>query len=304
MAPPPMTTAVDGSGSGGDDDRVAGDGDLARLAALDGDLVAGVQAAVAVEHRHLAALEQLAEPADQAVDHLLLALDGAGPVDADLAHLEAELGGALDRAVHVGALEELLGRDAADVQAGAAQLVLLDEGDAQPGRGPVERRRVAARAAADDHDVEVLLLAVDLAAAVALHRRGDVVRLRGLLGLDRRSRLGGRRLVDLGCHVRLGPGLLLGAAAAGVGRRRGALVADAGQDRADLDGVALAHQDLGDRAADRGRDLGVDLVGGDLEERFVLGDRVADLLEPAGDRSLGDGLTELGHGYVGHRLEP
>ena len=41
-------------------------------------------------------------------------------------------------------------------------------------------------------------------------------------------------------------------------------------------------------------DLGVDLVGGDLDEWFVGGHGVADLLEPARDGALGDGLTERG----------
>ena len=47
--------------------------------------------------------------------------------------------------------------------------------------------------------------------------------------------------------------------------------------------------------ADRRRHLGVDLVGRHLEQRLVLGDLVADLLEPLRDRALGDGLAELGH---------
>ena len=70
---------------------------------------------------------------------------------------------------------------------------------------------------------------------------------------------------------------------------------------ADVDGVALRHLDLGERAAHRRRHLGVDLVGGHLEQRLVLGDGVADRLEPLRDRALGDGLTELGHRDVGHR---
>ena len=73
-----------------------------------------------------------------------------------LVGLHAELLGAGDRAEHRGRLEELLGRDAAAVQARAADLVLLDHGDRQAGGGAVEGGRVAARAAADDDDVELL----------------------------------------------------------------------------------------------------------------------------------------------------
>src|SRR6185503_8852613 len=52
------------------------------------------------------------------------------------------------------------------------------------------------------------------------------------------------------------------------------------------------------------RNLGVHLVRGDLEERLVPLDRVADLLEPLGQRPLGDGLTHLGHHdvYACHRI--
>src|SRR6201999_4650615 len=43
------------------------------------------------------------------------------------------------------------------------------------------------------------------------------------------------------------------------------------------------------------RDLSVDLVGGDLEQRLILLHRVTLLLEPAGDSAFGDPLTECGH---------
>jgi hypothetical protein len=56
----------------------------------------------------------------------------------------------------VGGLEQLLGGDAPDVEAGPADPALLDEGDVEPGAGAVERGGVAAGAAADDDDVVVL----------------------------------------------------------------------------------------------------------------------------------------------------
>ena len=55
---------------------------------------------------------------------------------AGLLGLHAELLGAGHRAEHVRRLEELLGRDAAAVQARAADLVLLDHGDASPALAP------------------------------------------------------------------------------------------------------------------------------------------------------------------------
>ena len=64
--------------------------------------------------------------------------------------------GGADGAEHLGGLEQLLGGDAAAVQAGAADPGLFDHGDAQPGRGAVERGGVATGTAAQDDDVELL----------------------------------------------------------------------------------------------------------------------------------------------------
>ena len=70
---------------------------------------------------------------------------------------------------------------------------------------------------------------------------------------------------------------------------------DAGADR---DGLALGGEDLGDHARRRGRDLGVDLVGRDLDDRLVGLDLVADLLGPARDRALRDAHAHLRHDDV------
>jgi hypothetical protein len=102
------------------------------------------------------ALQQLADAADQLVDDGLLALLGHRPVEGGLAGVDAERRRLADGAVDVGRLEQLLRRDAPDVQARAAQPALLDERDVEPGAGAVERRGVAAGAAADDDDIEVI----------------------------------------------------------------------------------------------------------------------------------------------------
>ena len=102
---------------------------------------------------------------------------------------------------------------------------------------------------------------------------------------------------DRGCGTGGGStGLGVGAAAGAGGGRLA--VADDRQAGADLDGLALGHDDLGQHAAGRRRDLGVDLVGRHLEERLVPLDLVADRLHPSGDRPLGDGLAELRHRHV------
>src|ERR687897_700072 len=98
---------------------------------------------------------------------------------------------------------------------------------------------------------------------------------------------------------RLAPGgVFVAGGALAPARRR---VADARQHDTDVDGVALLHEDLRQHAAHGRRHFGVDLVGGHLEERLVLCVLLADLLEPLGDRALGDRLTELRHLDVGHR---
>jgi predicted TPR repeat methyltransferase len=54
-------------------------------------------------------------------------------------------------------------------------------------------------------------------------------------------------------------------------------------------------EDLAQRSGCGCGNLRVDLVGRDLEQRLVGVDVVADALEPARDRALGDGLAELRH---------
>ena len=110
-------------------------------------------------------------------------------------------------------------------------------------------------------------------------------------GCDLGRCLSGRRLGDVAVP----------AAVARRGRRRGlgALRRDHGELRADLHRLALLDEDLLQHAAARRRHFGVDLVGRDLEQAFVGVDRLADLLEPLRDRSLGDGDAHLGHHDVG-----
>jgi hypothetical protein len=65
----------------------------------------------------------------------------------------------------------------------------------------------------------------------------------------------------------------------------------------DLDRLVLGHHDALEYTGGGRRDLGVDLVGRDLEQRLVDGDLVTLLLEPAGDSAFRDALTERRHGH-------
>ena len=82
------------------------------------------------------------------------------------------------------------------------------------------------------------------------------------------------------------------------GQRSAAGGVDARDHGRDRDGLALLHEDLDDRAGGRGRHLGVDLVGRDLDDRLVGLDPVADLLRPAADRAFRDADAHLGHDHV------
>ena len=104
------------------------------------------------------------------------------------------------------------------------------------------------------------------------------------------------------CCGRLEPRRGSGAAGPGSARRARRPAAPAGRDhrqhRSDLDRLALGDEHLGDDPLSRARDLGVDLVGRDLEQRLVLGDRLARLLEPFRDRPLRDRDAHLGHHHL------
>ncbi len=75
-------------------------------------------------------------------------------------------------------------------------------------------------------------------------------------------------------------------------RHRAAGLVDARQHGADGDGLALRRQDLEHRTG-RGRgNLGVHLVRGDLDQRLVALDPVAQLYQPTGNLALDDALSQ------------
>ena len=74
--------------------------------------------------------------------------------------------------------------------------------------------------------------------------------------------------------------------------------ADDGEDGANLGGLVLVDADFLERAGNRGGDLGVNLVGGNLEQRLIDGYGVAHGLQPAGDGAFGDAFAQGGQGDV------
>ena len=138
------------------DHRVAVELGGAAVGEVDGDAAIGAEPAGAGEHRDLAVLQQTRQALEQRLDHAVLASHGRGHVDRGIAGLDAELLGPAHRPDHVARLEQGLGRDAATVEAGATDLVLLDEGDVQACGRAVEGGGVATGTTTDDDDVKVL----------------------------------------------------------------------------------------------------------------------------------------------------
>jgi len=72
-------------------------------------------------------------------------------------------------------------------------------------------------------------------------------------------------------------------------------IADRAQVAADLDGVVLVRNDLGEHARGGRGDFGIDLVGGDLEQGLIDLDGVAFILEPLDEGSLSHGVAQFRH---------
>ncbi len=123
---------------------------------LDGVPVA--QAPAALHDLDLVLLHQELDALVQLVHHPVPPRRDGLVVVGDLVGVDAEFlatGG--DAVEQLRGLEQDLGRDAADVQAGASELVGLNERHLQAELGGANRRRIAAHAATQDHEVEVVI---------------------------------------------------------------------------------------------------------------------------------------------------
>ena len=103
---------------------------------------------------HLVLLEERSDPQRVLLYDLVLAREHRRPVDFHVLHFEAELLGSLEVVVDIRVVQENFRRDAAHVQAGAAEKrILLHDRRLQPPLRRANRRDVAAGAAPDDHQI-------------------------------------------------------------------------------------------------------------------------------------------------------
>ena len=143
--------------AGGDHD-VLGFENLVAGGAGDDDAARAVDAAGSVEHGHLVLLHDVGDASGETRNRVGLLFQHVVEVELEACHLDAEAGEILARRlVEFGGVKHCLGRDAAHVEAGSAQLVaLLDEGDLQAQLSAARGAVVTAGAAADDDDVKSL----------------------------------------------------------------------------------------------------------------------------------------------------
>ena len=145
-----------GTGAGGEDDVPGGELGGGAVA-LDGDAVGTVQAAVAVVDAYLVLLEKMADAIGELAGDGARALDDLLQVETDVVGGEAELVEMMQQVIDLGRTEQRLGGDAAPVEADAAEMFAFDHGRRHAELGGADGGDVAARAAADDDDVETVL---------------------------------------------------------------------------------------------------------------------------------------------------
>ena len=166
-------------GTGGDDDVLGAD-HLGAAVTFDGDLALGGDAALALEPVDLVLLEQELDAGGVVFDDLVLVGHHGRQVQLDRAELDA-----MTREAVLGFLELLgtgqqrLGRDAADIEAGAAQrLALFDAGRLQAELCCADGGNVTAGSTADDDNVVGFLRHLFFFASVGSSRAGHALRMR------------------------------------------------------------------------------------------------------------------------------
>ena len=105
------------------------------------------------EHGHAVCRQQAFDAANELCGRLRPVVLHLIPVQRHALRLHADRSPLLRCAVDFCAVQERLGRDAADIEARAADFVLFNEGDFPAELGCANRRHIAAGAAADDEDL-------------------------------------------------------------------------------------------------------------------------------------------------------
>ena len=120
----------------------------------DFDLAGPGQPAVALDDVDLVLLHQELDALGVLGDDLVLAVDHQGEIEARVLAVNALFDGVLETLPNVGRVEERLGGDAADVQAGAAQLrVFFNNGCFQAVLARANGRRISTGTAPEDDHV-------------------------------------------------------------------------------------------------------------------------------------------------------
>ena len=123
---------------------------------LDRDRALAVEPALAVEHGDLVFPQQVLDAAVELARDLARALDHLVEIVAQLLGAEAELLEVMHEVENLGRAQQRLGRDAAPVQADAAQVLALDECCLHAELGGPDCRDIAPRPAADHDQIERL----------------------------------------------------------------------------------------------------------------------------------------------------
>ncbi len=193
----------------GGDDAVVERHRLDAVLGLDREQVRRHELAAPFDDGDLALLGHAAEAAGQLGDHAVLELAQPLEIDLGLAEREAHVGSFLGVGDHLGGVEQRLRRDAADVEADAAQArVALDQHHLLAEVGGAEGGGVAAGARAQHQDVGVVLGVGVLGGAGAgrdrRRRRGRVRRSRRLRGRAGRRRAWASTAAEAGRPARSG----------------------------------------------------------------------------------------------------
>ena len=143
-----------GAGAGGEDDVLRGQF-LPPLVGLDGDLAGRGDRRLAHHHLHLVLLEKVADAGVELFRDAARAFHHGVDVIADPVGLKPEFLGPVHQVKDFGRPQQRLRRDAAPVQANAAQMFALNDCGLQPQLRRADRRDIAPRPRADHDHIKI-----------------------------------------------------------------------------------------------------------------------------------------------------